>query len=88
MLELGYTVCKPEQKDQQEALYTERMHLSGYGKSAIFQMLPTCAEMLLSKTEGHDDVVLIIFPLISLITDQLKRLKAAGLSAIHLSSQA
>lgn len=79
---------------QPEAFCTERMCLSvptGYGKSAIFQMLPTCAEMLLSTIEGHDvahPAVLIISPLISLITDQLKRFNAAGLSAIHLSSQA
>ena len=63
---------------------------TGYGKSAIFKMLPTRAEML-STIEGHDvahPTVLIISLLNSLITDQLKRFNAAGLSAIHLSSQA
>ena len=92
---LGYSVCKPEQKDAARSiLYGKDVFVSvptGYGKSAIFQMLPTCAEMLLSMIEGHDvahPAVLIISPLISLITDQLKRFNAAGLSAIHLSSQA
>lgn len=46
---------------------------------------------MLSTVEGHDIVypaVLIISPLTSLISDQLKKYKAAGLSAIHLASQA
>ena len=90
---LGYTACKPEQKDAaRSVLYGKDVFVSvptGYGKSAIFQMLPTCAEMLLSTVEGHNIVypaMLIISPLISLISDQLKKFKAADLSAIHLTS--
>ena len=95
---LGYSVCKPEQKDgARSILYGKDVFVSvptGYGKSAIFQMLPTCAEMLLSTIEGHDvahPAVLIIFPLISLVTDQLNSrglMLLPGLSAIHLLSQA
>ena len=85
---LGYSVCKPEQKDSARIiLYEEDVFVSvptGYGNSATFQMLPTCGEMLLSTIEGHDVHPAVLISLLnSLITDQLKRFNAAGLSAIH-----
>ena len=86
---LGYSVCSLSKRS---ILYGKDVFVSvptGYGKSAIFKMLPTRAEML-SMIEGHvaHPTVLIISLLNSFITDQLKRFNAAGLSAIHLSSQA
>ena len=60
-------------------------------KSAILQILPTCAKKLLAMIESNDirhPAVLVISPLVSLITDQVKKLEAASLSAVHLSSQA
>ena len=58
---LGYTACKPEQKDARSFLYIKDVFVSvptGYGKSAIFKMLPTCAEILLSTIEGHKVLLL------------------------------
>lgn len=92
---LGHAACKPEQKEAvTKVLEGKDVFVSvptGYGKSAIFQMVPTCAKKLLAKSERGDirhPAVLVISPLVSLITDQVNKLEAVGLSAVHLSSQA
>ena len=82
MLILGHAVCKPEQKEASiNILEGKDVFVSvptGYGKSAIFQILPTCAEKLLTMIESNDirhPAVLVISPLVSLITDQVKEVR-------------
>ena len=89
---LRHAACKPEQKEAvMNVLEGKDVFVSvptGYGKSAIF---PTCAKKLLARSERGDirhHAVLVISPLVSLITDQVNKLEAVGLSAVHLSSQA
>ena len=56
---------------------------TGYGKSLIYQALPTAFDALRSSS-GH--IVAVISHLISLMDDQVKFLTSVGISALNLTS--
>ena len=79
-------IClKPEQTQAVHSLLAgEDVFVSlptGYGKSAIFQVLPFCASYLVSLVNPNPEpslavpVVLIVSPLISLVADQVVSLQ-------------
>jgi len=55
---------------------------TGYGKSAVFQALPT---IFASVNKCEKNIVIVISPLINLMKDQVSRLSLVGVSAISLS---
>ena len=56
---------------------------TGFGKSAIYQALPYCAESLEGSSRA---MVLVISPLIALMRDQVSSLRAKGVRACYLGS--
>ena len=58
---------------------------TGYGKSLIYQALPTAFDALRSSS-GH--IVVVVSPLVSLMDDQVKFLTSVGISAVNLTSAA
>ena len=56
---------------------------TGYGKSLIYQALPTIFDALRSSS-GH--IVVVVSPLISLMDDQVKFLTSVGIKALSLTS--
>ena len=56
---------------------------TGYGKSLIYQALPTVFDALRSSS-GH--TVVVVSPLISLMDDQVKFLASIGIKALNLTS--
>ena len=64
---------------------------TGYGKSAIYEALPSCAKNLLAQKQGRDlradlhPFVLVVSPLVSLIQDQVAKLRPR---AAYLSKEA
>ena len=61
---------------------------TGYGKSLCFECLPFMFDVKLCRsTDTGCSVVLVVFPLISLMVDQVSSLMARGVSAAILSSQ-
>jgi ATP-dependent DNA helicase RecQ len=84
-------VLKPKQVMCLEAAYIGKDLLAvlptGYGKSVIFHLLPS----LLAKKKrragirGNDPVIIVIFPLNSLIQDQLQRINAVRTRTVVLS---
>ena len=55
---------------------------TGYGKSVVFQALPT---VFASVDKCEKNIVIVISPLINLMKDQVSRLSLLGVSAISLS---
>ncbi|CAH3161221.1 unnamed protein product, partial [Porites lobata] len=55
---------------------------TGYGKSVVFQALPT---VFASLDKCEKNIVIVISPLINLMKDQVSRLSSLGVSAISLS---
>ena len=56
---------------------------TGYGKSLIFQLLPW---ILPPKSEGENNIVLVVCPLSSIIKDQISLLNERGIRAAYLSN--
>ena len=56
----------------------------GYGKSLIYQALPTVFDAPLRSSSGH--IVVVISPLISLMDDQVKFLTSVEIKALNLTS--
>ena len=54
-----------------------------YGKSLIYQALPTVFDALRSSS-GH--IVVVVSPLVSLMDDQVKFLTSVGIKALNLTS--
>ena len=73
-------IFKPKQMMCFEALYAGCNVISvlptGYGKSIIFQLL---ADFLPPKHLGHDNIVVVVSPLNSIIEDQMNFLRKIGL---------
>lgn len=56
---------------------------TGFGKSLIYQSLPTVFNML-KDNKAH--IVVVVSPLISLMNDQVSYLKSIGISSVNISS--
>lgn len=52
---------------------------TGYGKSVIFQMLPSMSDYL--NEEGNKSITVVISPLNALIEDQVSNLNVGGVKA-------
>ncbi|XP_022791375.1 mediator of RNA polymerase II transcription subunit 34-like isoform X1 [Stylophora pistillata] len=55
---------------------------TGYGKSLIFQALPTMFDMVMA---GQGSIVVVVCPLLNLSKDQVAYLNSLGISAINIS---
>ena len=86
---LGITELKPEQQEAVELLLDGKNVFvtlpTGYGKSAIYQVLPLCTKSLLApSTATCKSSVIIISPLTSLMLDQVTKLRRKGLQAVAI----
>ena len=96
--ELGYSKAKQEQKEAvRSILEGQDLFISfptEFGKSAVFQVLPTCASLLIKATSSDYSLsrlpcVLVVSPLISLMADQAKKLHDRKFKAVaRLSEEA
>ena len=55
---------------------------TGYGKSLVYQALPTVFDSLTARS-GH--IVVVVSPLINLMRDQVRSLRSIGISSVSLS---
>ena len=85
---LGYPFVKEEQREALRCVLSGRDCFvtlpTGYGKSAIFHALPLCASALLERFSGTSVRcgVVVISPLVSLMTDQVSKLRRVGISSV------
>ena len=56
---------------------------TGFGKSLIYQALPFVMD---HKTKESDHIVVVVSPLLSLMDDQVSKLRSLGISAVNISS--
>ena len=55
---------------------------TGYGKSLVYQALPTVFDSLTVRS-GH--IVVVVSPLVNLMRDQVRSLRSIGISLVSLS---
>ena len=55
---------------------------TGYGKSLVYQALPTVFDSLTARS-GH--IVVFVSPLVNLMRDQVRSLRSIGISSVSLS---
>ena len=94
---LGYPSVKQEQREAVRCVLLGRDCFvtvpTGFGKSAIFHALPVCASTILeqlcdSSPSSLVPCVVVISPLVSLMTDQVSKLKSMGItSVVQLSEE-
>ena len=66
---------------QIDTLYDDQVNArTGYGKSIVFQAIPLLVDILLDQAIGTSTAI-IVCPLVSLMLDQVNRLKELGISA-------
>ena len=65
-----------------------------FGKSAIFQALPLCASTILEQFSDSSDCscllvpcVIVISPLVSLMADQVAKLRSVGITSVLQQSE-
>ena len=94
LAKLGYLNRKKEQKEAARCVLQGKDVFvalpTGYGKSCIFQILPACSKLLLEDSCHQHDVhpgVIVVSPLVSLMNDQISKLKTVGIRAVHLTKQ-
>ena len=94
--DVGYATLKDEQKTAvAAALRGQNVFVNvptGFGKSAIYQVLPMCAKRVLEGQESPakqlNPFVLVVSPLVSLMQDQVDKLnKMSGAKAVFLSRE-
>ncbi len=79
---LGHSSVKQEQREAVRCVLLRRDCFvtvpTGFGKSAIFHVLPLCASIILEQLSGASPTclpcVIVISPLVSLMTDQVAKL--------------
>ena len=59
---------------------------TGYGKSLIYQMLPSLFDKISARNLSSKDksIVIVVSPLNALIDDQINKLKSAGVNCTSL----
>ncbi|CAH3149130.1 unnamed protein product, partial [Porites evermanni] len=82
----GNLILKPRQKEALQSIVFKGQDClivlpTGYGKSLIYQMLPSLARNLSSKDKS---IVIVVSPLNELIDDQINKLKSAGVNCTSL----
>ena len=62
---------------------------TGYGKSLIYQLLPSLFDLVSKDSSKEKSVVIVVFPLIALIDDQINKLNAHGVccASLHLCEE-
>ena len=93
---LGHSSVKREQREAVRCVLLGRDCFvtvpTGFGKSAIFHSLPLCASIILEQLSGASPTclpcVIVVSPLVSLMTDQVSKLRKVGITtAVQLSNE-
>ena len=66
--------------------YSRLFFSTGYGKSLIYQMLPSLFDKISARNLSSKDksIVIVVSPLNALIDDQINKLKSAGVNCTSL----
>ena len=82
---------KPRQKEALQSIVCKGQDClivlpTGYGKSLIYQMLPSLFDKISARNLSSKDksIVIVVSPLNALIDDQINRLKSAGVNCTSL----
>ena len=92
---LGHSSVKQEQREAVRCVLLGRDRFvtvpTGFGKSAIFHALPLCASTMLKWfcdiIRSCLPCVIVISPLVSLMTDQVSKLRSMGISLARHTPQ-
>ena len=84
----GNLILKPRQKEAQQSIVFKGQDClivlpTGYGKSLIYQMLPSLFDKISARNLSSKDksIVIVVSPLNALIDDQINKLKSAGVNS-------
>ena len=87
----GNVTLKPRQKEALQSIVFKGQDClialpTGYGKSLIYQMLPSLFDKITARNLSSKDksIVLVVSPLNALIDDQINKLKSAGVNCTSL----
>ena len=88
---LGYSSVKLQQREAVRCVLLGRDCFvtvpTGFGKSAIFHALPLCARTILDQFSdtgrSYLPCVIVISPLVSLMTDQVSKLRRTGINSVY-----
>ena len=90
-LQLSHVKLKEKQLDVLEHVYNGKDVFgwlpTGYGKSICYQILPFLFDYKLGKCGGDEfrSVVVVVSPLVSLMTEQVRKLRQCGVSCAILA---
>ena len=83
----GNLILKPRQKEALQSIVFKGQDClivlpTGYGKSLIYQMLPSLFDKISARNLSSKDksIVIVVSPLNALIDDQINKLKSAGVN--------
>ena len=84
-------LIKPRQKEALQSIVFKGQDClivlpTGYGKSLIYQMLPSLFDKISARNLSSKDksIVIVVSPLNALIDDQINKLKSAGVNCTEL----
>ena len=87
----GNLILKPRQKEALQSIVFKGQDClivlpTGYGKSLIYQMLPSLFDKISARNLSSKDksIVIVVSPLNALIDDQINKLKSADVSCTSL----
>ena len=87
----GNLILKPRQKEALQTIVFKGQDClivlpTGYGKSLIYQMLPSLFDKISARNLSSKDksIVIVVSPLNALIDDQINKLKSAGVNCTSL----
>ena len=87
----GNLILKPKQKEALQSIVFKGQDClivlpTGYGKSLIYQMLPSLFDKISARNLSSKDksIVIVVSPLNALIDDQINKLKSAGVNCTSL----
>ena len=87
----GNLILKPRQKEALQSIVFKGQDClivlpTGYGKSLIYQMLPSLFDKISARNLSSKDksIVIVVSPLNALIDDQINKLKSAGVNCTSL----
>ena len=87
----GNLILKPRQKEALQSIVFKGQDClivlpTGYGKSLIYQMLPSLFDKISARNLSSKDksIIIVVSPLNALIDDQINKLKSAGVNCTSL----